>query len=217
MAVELASALMLAAKGIAWLAGAAWDLGAALVGGIGDAWKGVIEWLEGFSLYDVGTAILTTLGEGILGAGGWLLDQVTSVFGKVRDLLPFSDAKQGPLSRLTASGASILGTLGEGVRRMGPAALKRPLARALGSATAGLALTLPVAAQATPAPTRSPSYQAAPANRGGARSIDGSIHIQQLTINQLPGEDARKLATRILDEIERQRLHRLRKREYDAL
>ena len=217
MAVELASALMSAAKGIAWLAGAAWDLGAALVGGIGDAWKGVIEWLEGFSLYDVGTAILTTLGEGILGAGGWLLDQVTSVFGKVRDLLPFSDANEGPLSRLTASGASILGTLGEGMRRMGPAALKRPLARALGSATAGLALTLPVAAQATPAPTRSPSYQAAPANTGGARSIDGSIHIQQLTIQQLPGEDARALATRVLDEIERQRLHRLRKREYDAL
>ncbi len=74
-----------------------------------------------------------------------------------------------------------------------------------------------MAAQATPVPASSSVYQATPANTSGARSIDGGIHIQQLTINQLPGEDARKLATRILDEIERQRLHRLRKREYDAL
>ena len=206
MAVELAWALMLAGKSIAWLAGAAWDLGAALVGGIGDAWKGVIEWLEGFSLYDVGTAILTTLGEGILGAGGWLLDQVTSVFGKVRDLLPFSDAKQGPLSRLTASGTSILGTLGEGVRRMGPAALKRPLARALGTATAGLALTLPVAANTT-TPASSPA---------GGTTIH-NYYNNRIEIHQLPGEDAKALATRVLDEIERQRLNQLRKREYDAL
>ena len=90
---------------------AAWNLGGALLKGIGSAWQGVMGWLERFSLYDVGTAILTTLGEGILGAGGWLLGQVQSVFGKVRDLLPFSDAKEGPLSALTASGKSIVGTL----------------------------------------------------------------------------------------------------------
>ena len=203
--------------------GAAWEwikgVWGSVTGWFGRLWTGVESFFSNLSLFDAGKAILTTLGEGILGAGGWLLDQVTSVFGKVRGLLPFSDAKEGPLAALTASGKSIMGTLGEGVRQAGPQALQRPLARALGTATAGLALTLPVAAQATPAATvsRSPLYQAGPANTGGARSIDGGIHIQQLTINQLPGEDARKLATRVLDEIERQRLHRLRKREYDAL
>ena len=202
-------------------AGAAWEwikgVWGSVTGWFGRLWTGVESFFSNLSLFDAGKAILTTLGEGILGAGGWLLGQIESVFGKVRGLLPFSDAKEGPLAALTASGKSIMGTLGEGVRQAGPQALQRPLARALGTATAGLALALPVAAQAMPAPTRSPSYQAAPANTGGARSIDGSIHIQQLTIQQLPGEDARKLATRVLDEIERQRLHRLRKREYDAL
>ncbi len=203
--------------------GAAWEwikgVWGSVTGWFGRLWTGVKSFFSNLSLFDAGKAILTTLGEGILGAGGWLLDQVTSVFGKVRGLLPFSDAKEGPLAALTASGKSIMGTLGEGVRQAGPQALQRPLARALGTATAGLALALPMAAQAMPAATvsRSPLHQAAPANTGGARSIDGGIHIQQLTINQLPGEDARKLATRVLDEIERQRLHRLRKREYDAL
>ena len=200
---------------------AAWEwikgVWGSVTGWFGRLWTGVEAFFSNLSLFDAGKAILTTLGEGILGTGGWLLGQIESVFGKVRGLLPFSDAKEGPLAALTASGKSIMGTLGEGVRQAGPQALQRPLARALGTATAGLALALPVAAQAMPAPTRSPSYQAAPANTGGARSIDGSIHIQQLTINQLPGEDARKLAARVLDEIERQRLHRLRKREYDAL
>ena len=201
--------------------GAAWEwikgVWGSVTGWFGRLWTGVESFFSNVSLFDAGKAILTTLGEGILGAGGWLLGQIESVFGKVRDLLPFSDAKQGPLAALTASGASIMGTLGEGVRRTGPVALKRPLARALGTATAGLALSLPVAAQATPVPASSSVYQATPANTSAARSIDGGIHIQQLTINQLPGEDARKLATRILDEIERQRRQRLRASEYDAL
>ena len=201
--------------------GAAWEwikgVWGSVTGWFGRLWTGVESFFSNLSLFDAGKAILTTLGEGILGAGGWLLGQIESVFGKVRDLLPFSDAKQGPLAALTASGASIMGTLGEGVRRTGPVALKRPLARALGTATAGLALSLPVAAQATPVPASSSVYQATPANTSAARSIDGGIHIQQLTINQLPGEDARKLATRILDEIERQRRQRLRASEYDAL
>ena len=203
--------------------GAAWEwikgVWGSVTGWFGRLWTGVESFFSNLSLFDAGKAILTTLGEGIWGAGGWLLGQIESVFGQVRDLLPFSDANEGPLAGLTASGKSILGTLGEGVRQAGPQALQRPLARALGTATAGLALTLPVAAQAMPAATvsRSPLHQTAPANTGGARSIDGGIHIQQLTIQQLPGEDARALATRVLDEIERQRLHRLRKREYDAL
>ena len=204
-------------------AGQAWEwikgVWGSVTGWFGGLLGRVVSIFSTFSLFDAGKAILTTLGEGILGAGGWLLDQVTSVFGKVRGLLPFSDAKEGPLAALTASGKSIMGTLGEGVRQAGPQALQRPLARALGTATAGLALALPMAAQAMPAATvsRSPLYQTAPANTGGAQYIDSGIHIQQLTINQLPGEDARKLATRVLDEIERQRLHQLRKREYDAL
>ena len=188
------------------LAKAAWNLGGALIEGIGSAWRSVMGWLEGFSLYDVGTAILTTLGEGILGAGGWLLGQVQSVFGKVRDLLPFSDAKAGPFSALTASGQSILSTLGQGVRQAGPQALQRPLTRALTTATAGLALALPIAAE-TPEPADPVAAQSLPISsltRQHAPAVAAQptgqtiIHnyYNRIEIHQLPGEDASALAER---------------------
>ena len=176
-------------------------------------WGRIKEFFKGLSLAGAGRALLETLGKGIRAGAGKVWEALKSVLGKVRDLLPFSDAKSGPLSRLTASGGSILGTLGEGIRRMDPVTLKRPLARALGSATAGLALTLPVTAQAAPAvpPARSASaaYQTAPASPSGAHYIDNSsVHIQQLTIHQQPGENARELADRIIREIaDRRRQH----------
>jgi hypothetical protein len=40
---------------------------------------------------------------------------VKSGLEKLRNLLPFSDAKEGPLSALTLSGERLMGTLGKGV------------------------------------------------------------------------------------------------------
>ena len=192
-------------------AGTAWEW-------IKGIWSSAAEWFSGLSLAEMGKALIATLGQGIRAGVGKVWEALKSVLGKVRDLLPFSDAKSGPLSRLTASGGSILGTLGEGVRRMGPATLKRPLARALGSATAGLALTLPVAAQATPAArSASAAYQTAPAVAGGAQHIDNSVHIQQLTIHQQPGENARELADRIIREIADRRRQNDREALHDDL
>ena len=199
-------AIKLVVDAIFGLAQAAWYLGGALIQGIGSAWQSVVGWLEGVSLYDVGVAILTTLGEGILGAGGWLLGQVQSVFGKVRDLLPFSDAKAGPFSALTASGQSILSTLGQGVRQAGPQALQRPLTHALTTATAGLALTLPIAAEAP---------EIIPASSPTGRAIIQNYY-NQVTIHQQPGEDAEALAGRILREIERRDQLRRRGASHDG-
>ena len=205
-------------------AGQAWEwikgVWGSAMGWFSGLWDSVMDWFGGLSLAGMGKALIQTLITGLKAAPGAVYAGLKAVLGPVGKLLPSSDAQEGPLSRLTASGGSILGTLGEGVRRTGPVALKRSMARALGTATAGLALTLPVAAQAAPAAmaARPPSaaYQTASASDGGARYIDSGIHIQQLTINQLPGEDARALATRILDEIERQRRQQLRASEYDA-
>ena len=195
------------------------------------AWQGVVDWLGGVSLYDVGVAILTTLGKGILGTGKWLLGKVKGVFGKVRNLLPFSDAKEGPLSGLTASGRSIVGTLGEGVRKAGPRALQRPLARALTTATAGLTLAWPVAAAVPNLAIASPSIvaQSAPASLAlpvpisaatPAPAAEPAIHYHygnnQITIHQQPGEDAEALASHILREIERRQAQRRREGLYDT-
>ena len=49
------------------------------------------------------------------GQGGELVDNVTGLMGDLRDLLPFSDAKAGPLSQLTASGSALVTTFSEGI------------------------------------------------------------------------------------------------------
>jgi hypothetical protein len=50
-------------------------------------------------------------------------EMVGKAFKKVREFLPFSDAKKGPLSELTKSGKSVMTTMGQGVRKGGPALL----------------------------------------------------------------------------------------------
>ncbi|MDE0167002.1 MAG: phage tail tape measure protein [Bryobacterales bacterium] len=114
---------------------------------------------------------------------------------------------------------------------------QRSLAKAIGTAAAGLALTLPAAAGTSgaplePAPVVAPAttevgapplsgltlppYAASAGAMPGA-SIDQGIHIQQLTIQQQPGEDAGELAERVIREIEHRRQVRSRAALYDDL
>ena len=179
-------------------AAAAWEW-------IKGVWNAAAEWFGSLSLAEMGKALLATLGEGIRAGAAAVWEPLQTVLGKVREMLPFSDARRGPLSKLTASGASILDTMGAGVLRAGPGALQRPLAQTLGAAAAGLALTLP--APATP-PLASPG--------GGVINNDNSIHMQ-LTINQQPGEDAGALAERVMREIEHRQRVRSREALYDEL
>ena len=53
-----------------------------------------------------------------------LKDSFTGVLASLREMLPFSDAKTGPLSTLTLSGNRLISTLGEGVNQAAPAFLK---------------------------------------------------------------------------------------------
>ena len=74
------------------------------------------NWLSSIDWSETGRAILGTLADGIKSMAMAPVDAVRGVLGKVRELLPFSDAKTGPLSDLTASGASIPGTLAAGAQ-----------------------------------------------------------------------------------------------------
>lgn len=80
-----------------------------------ESWQEAMDFLGGINLYESGAAIINTLIGGIKAKASALVDEVKSVFGSIRDLLPFSDAKIGPLSELTTSGGAIMATLGEGV------------------------------------------------------------------------------------------------------
>ena len=82
---------------------------------IRDAWAKATEWLSTIDLFESGARLLDTFKEGILSKVESLKQTFSDALSKLRNLLPFSDAKEGPLSTLTLSGARLMSTLGEGM------------------------------------------------------------------------------------------------------
>ncbi len=67
------------------------------------------------SAYQSGRAMMTTIATGIRSAMSVPYDAAKSVLLRLRRLLPFSDAKEGPLSTLTRSGAAMLEAFSSGI------------------------------------------------------------------------------------------------------
>jgi hypothetical protein len=77
---------------------------------------GVRSWLAGLDLVESGRALIRSLAQGVRAAAGELYQSVKDTVAKARNLLPFSDAREGPLSTLTVSGRRLVETLGAGVQ-----------------------------------------------------------------------------------------------------
>lgn len=79
--------------------------------------EGVATWINGKIAWfgDSGRKIVTTLTNGIKSVINMPADAIRGAFGKLRKLLPFSDAKEGPLSKLTLSGRRVLETVTTGI------------------------------------------------------------------------------------------------------
>ena len=129
-------------------------------------------------------------------------------------------AREGPLSRLTASGASILRTVGAGVRSAGPGGLRAPLAAAISAAAAlqvpapapqvpAPAPRVPAPALQVPAPAPAPATPAAlqvpaPAPQVPApAAAPANVWHVSIEICQQPGEDGAALARRLRRELQR--------------
>jgi len=84
--------------------------------GIFGAWIG---WFIGLSdiFRNAGMGLINAFWEGIQAAWGTLKEGFTGLLDGLRSLLPFSDAKEGPLSQLTKSGQSLLPTFARGIER----------------------------------------------------------------------------------------------------
>ncbi len=67
------------------------------------------------TFFEAGKKLLVTLGKGIWSAVTYPFNMLKNALGKLRKLLPFSDAKEGPLSSLTTSGKALLETLANGM------------------------------------------------------------------------------------------------------
>lgn len=63
-----------------------------------------------------GEGLFGAIGSGVAEGGNRLIEGVRGAFSRIGDMLPHSDAKEGPLSTLTASGRAIPETIAEGIR-----------------------------------------------------------------------------------------------------
>lgn len=78
-----------------------------------------VEWMKGLpsSFLEIGKSMIDKLVEGITSVASKPFEAISGVFNNVRKLLPFSDAKEGPLSDLTLSGTRVVTTLVEGMEK----------------------------------------------------------------------------------------------------
>lgn len=120
-------------------------------------------------LVDSGRAILDGLRDGIMGAIGSVKDAVSGALSSVRNLFPFSPAKEGPFSGhgyTTYSGRALMRDMGKGITSgegLVTGAVTSALAAAQRAASAGLTIAPTVAGYG--APTASGMLS------GGARSV----------------------------------------------
>lgn len=82
--------------------------------GIKDKISGAIEWFK-----TSGEKIMSTFTEGIKAGLSKPVEAVRGGLQKIRNMLPFSDAKTGPLSKLTLSGKKVMTTFAGGIRQEG--------------------------------------------------------------------------------------------------
>jgi len=121
---------------------------------------GLWNWLSNFNLFEVGKKLLTTLASGITSVANKVYDSLKDALGPVGSLLPGSDAKEGPLSKLTKAGQAIPQTMAKGVQKAGPQ-LQQTASRAMGVAA-------PAPAGPAPAMAGGPAMNAVqPATGGG--------------------------------------------------
>lgn len=114
---------------------------------IGQALTGALDWIKG--LFGVFRESGAALWEAFVGGLESVISRPVEVVKRglqwVRNLLPFSDAKEGPLSALTKSGSALVETFAGGVQRAMPG-LAGVVADGLSGAQ--LALSAPIVAPA---------------------------------------------------------------------
>lgn len=121
-----------AGVGAAWQAATSWlgNIVNSIKTGIETSFNAAKTWLYSFSLYDAGARIIGSLWDGIKSLASAPVNAVAAIAGQIRDLLPFSPAKTGPLADLHQ--VRIIETIAEGISA-DPLVMK--LQEALGAVT----------------------------------------------------------------------------------
>ena len=120
-------------------------LTASPVGWLYRAFKPAIQWLSNLSFLQEGKDLIGSLISGLASQASTLYKKVKDMLGPIGSLLPGSDAKEGPLSKLTRAGKAVPQTMAKGVKESAPA-LKKAAKGAAGGAAAATALAGPALA-----------------------------------------------------------------------
>ena len=119
-----------------------------LLGGLGRSFKRLFNFGR-----RSGRNAVKTFAEGIKEASDEPVHKVSDMFSRIRRLMPYSDALEGPFRDLTMSGKRLAGTLAAGVREGGPE-LQRAVRSVFDSTSSdfrNLSVGAPVPAGAAPA------------------------------------------------------------------
>lgn len=96
-------------------------------------WTSIVATFNGFvsfftnlgtTFYNAGAGLINAIWEGIQAAWGGMIDGFQGYLADLKALLPFSDAKEGPLSTLTKSGKALVTTFSHGMETAGGTAYK---------------------------------------------------------------------------------------------
>ncbi len=148
------------------------------------ALKKLINFLKNINLSEVGKKIILSLAKGIMSAALAPVRAVQGVVQKIRNLLPFSPAKEGPLKDLAKTGFKLVHTIAAGIT---PTPLVSALTRAF---SATLLKPVPFA------PAAISTY--------GATSTVINVYLGGITINgTINREDAEQVATNIEEQVKR--------------
>ena len=90
-----------------------------LFGDLKSKWDDIVKSNPSGNWFAHGQALVSAIASGMKSAAASLWNALLESFSSLRKLLPFSDAAEGPLSDLTARGASIITTLAAGVEQSG--------------------------------------------------------------------------------------------------
>lgn len=166
-----------------------WDKVKAFFAGL---WEFISEGFLNLDLFEAGRRLMQALADGLRAAGGWIWDTLTAIFEKAGELLPSSDARYGPFSRLTDAGRAIVETVSAGIRSA------QPVDRALLDG----AFRLPRLDQIAPQlPVGPVPFQAAAA-AAGSTSVSLNIQSGAIVVHGA-GQDPEAIARAVREEFER--------------
>jgi len=106
---------------------------------IKSGFQGIVTWITGKIAWfgESGKRLVTTFVNGIKSVASKPVDAVKSIFSKIGNLFPHSDAKEGPLSTLTLSGRKTMTTYAQGVT-LAQTAPAQAISKGLGKAKVAL-------------------------------------------------------------------------------